>query len=103
MLNDSDELFLIIMQTANEMAYWMNITPQNAELEIREKDYNRFKEYMRASLKFNNIKANRYRAAMEKLFSTMKIENDLFFGKIYISTWYAYNEALTVLVDLEMN
>ena len=73
MNDNNNQLLILVFQTANEMAYWMNITPKINDIEIREKDYNRFKSYMRESLQYNNEHAIRYRNAMETLFSKMKI------------------------------
>ena len=101
MYNSNDKIMNIIFMTANEFATWMNVTPGN-NIEVRESDYNRYKEYMREALTIHNTKANRYREIMETLFSKMKIERDPFFGNIYISSRYDFNNALSGLVEMEM-
>ena len=99
----SNDLLAIIFQTAQQMAVHMNFPTPQGDVEVREKDYNKLKEYMRNSLKYNDDRAIRYRNAMERLFSKMKIEHDIFFGNIYIASFNDFNDALAVLVDLEMS
>ena len=102
MYSNDDKILSIIFMTAQEFANWLNVSFGN-DVEIRESDYNRYKGYMREALTIHNVKADRYREIMENLFSKMRIEKDPFFGNIYISTRYDFNNALKGLVELEMD
>lgn len=101
MYNSDEKILNIIFMTAQEFTIWLNVSFGN-NVEIRESDYNRYKGYMREALNIYNVKADKYREIMETLFSKMQIENDVFFGKIYISTRYDFSNALKELVELEM-